>query len=62
MFNIAAIIIILVWIALGHIPNLRMNRTTIAFVGATFLILIDSIPFEAALKSINLNTIVLLFQ
>lgn len=62
MLNVAAIIIILVWIALGHIPNLRMNRTTIAFVGATFLIVIDSIPFEAALKSINLNTVVLLFS
>lgn len=62
MFNIIALIVILAGVALGHIPNFRMNRTTIAFVGATFLVAIGFIPFEEAKKSINLNTIVLLFS
>lgn len=62
MFNIIALIVILAGVALGHIPNFKMNRTTIAFVGATFLVAIGFIPFEEAIKSINLNTIVLLFS
>ena len=60
---IAAIIIIitLVGVAVGSYPWLRMNRATIALVGATLLIIIGAIPLEKAYASIDLNTITLLF-
>lgn len=51
----------LVGVAIGRWPGLRMNRATIALVGATALIAIGVIPLEAAYRAIDWNTIVLLF-
>lgn len=51
----------LVGVAVGRWPWLRMNRATIALVGATALIAIDAIPLESAYLAIDWNTIVLLF-
>jgi len=51
----------LVGVALGRWPFLRMNRATIALVGATVLIAIGVIPLEQAYRAIDWNTIVLLF-
>jgi len=39
-----------------------MNRTTIALVGATALMVTGGIKYDAALKAINLDTIILLFS
>jgi Na+/H+ antiporter NhaD/arsenite permease-like protein len=51
----------LVGVAIGRWPWLRMNRATIALVGATLLIAIGVIPLEEAFRAVDWNTIVLLF-
>jgi len=48
-------------IAVGSYPNFRMNRATIALVGAAVLIFIGAISLENAYKAVDLNTILLLF-
>ncbi len=52
----------LVAIAVGYVPKFRMNRTTIALVGATALVVSGGIDYEKALKAIDLDTIILLFS
>ncbi|HCY76972.1 MAG TPA: anion transporter [Ignavibacteriales bacterium] len=49
-------------IALGSYPTLRMNRSTIALVGATALILIGALTIDEAYRAIDINTIILLFS
>lgn len=56
----AIIVATLVGVALGRYPRLRMNRATIAFVGATLLIAGGYITLEGAYRAIDWNTIVLL--
>jgi Na+/H+ antiporter NhaD/arsenite permease-like protein len=51
----------LIGVAIGRWPWLRMNRATIALVGATALIAIGVISLEQAYRAIDWNTIVLLF-
>ncbi|HWA87411.1 MAG TPA: anion transporter [Opitutus sp.] len=51
----------LVGVAIGRWPWLRMNRATIALVGATVLMAIGAIPLEEAFRAVDWNTIVLLF-
>jgi Na+/H+ antiporter NhaD/arsenite permease-like protein len=51
----------LVGVAIGRWPWLRMNRATIALVGATVLMSFGIIPLEQAFHAIDWNTIVLLF-
>jgi Na+/H+ antiporter NhaD/arsenite permease-like protein len=51
----------LVGVAVGRWPWLKMNRATIALVGATVLIALGVIPLEQAYRAIDWNTIVLLF-
>lgn len=53
--------ITLVGVAVGRWPWLRMNRATIALVGATVLVSIGVISLEHAYRAIDWNTIVLLF-
>ncbi len=48
-------------VAVGRWPWLRMNRATIALVGATALIALGVIPLEQAFRAVDWNTIVLLF-
>lgn len=50
----------LVGVAVGRWPWLRMNRATIAFVGATLLIALGLLPLERAYRAVDWNTIVLL--
>jgi Na+/H+ antiporter NhaD/arsenite permease-like protein len=59
--HIAIVVATLAGIALGGIPGLRMNRATIAVVGATLLIATGGFTLEEAYRAIDLNTIVLLF-
>ncbi len=56
------ITLILIAIAFGHIPTLKMNRATIAFVGAVLLIGVGILNYENALKSIELHTLALLLS
>jgi Na+/H+ antiporter NhaD/arsenite permease-like protein len=58
---LAVIMVTLIGVAVGRYPWLRMNRATIALVGATALVVIGAIPLPAAYAAIDLNTIVLLF-
>lgn len=60
--NVCTIIITLLGIAIGNFPVFRMNRSTIALVGATALIIINQLSLEEASKMIDINTIVLLFS
>jgi Na+/H+ antiporter NhaD/arsenite permease-like protein len=55
------IIVTIVGVALGRYPFLRMNRATIALVGATFLIAMGAISLERAYETLDLDTLVLLF-
>lgn len=55
------VVITLVGVAIGRWPWLKMNRATIALVGATALIALGVIPLEQAFRAIDWNTIVLLF-
>lgn len=51
----------LVGVAIGRWPVFRMNRATIALVGATVLMALGVIPLERAFLAVDWNTIVLLF-
>lgn len=55
------IVIILIGVAVGRYPRLRMNRATIALVGATALIASSAIPLETAYAALDMNTLALLF-
>ncbi|GAB4528262.1 MAG: anion transporter [Anaerolineales bacterium] len=55
------IVLTLIGIAAGRFPRLRMNRTSIALVGATALILLGAISLDDAYTAIDMNTILLLF-
>ncbi len=56
------IILSLIGIAIGNFPKLRMNRATIALVGATALIAAGSLSLDEAIRAIDINTIILLFS
>jgi len=60
--SLLIITITIIGVSLGRYPILRMNRATIAFVGAAALIIIHAIPLEQAYQAIDLNTIILLFS
>jgi Na+/H+ antiporter NhaD/arsenite permease-like protein len=60
--SLLIITITIIGVSLGRYPFLRMNRATIAFVGAAALIIIHAIPLEQAYQAIDLNTIILLFS
>lgn len=55
------IVATLVGVAVGRYPWLRMNRATIALVGATLLVCLGTIGLEAAYRAVDWNTILLLF-
>ncbi len=48
-------------VAIGEYPRLRMNRTTIALVGAVALVVLGILPLDAALQSLDVSTLLLLF-
>jgi len=55
------IVVTLVGVAIGRYPSLKMNRATIALVGATLLIALGTLTLEEAYRVVDWNTIVLLF-
>ncbi len=59
----AAVVIVatLVGVAIGRWPWLKMNRATIALVGATVLVALGALTLEEAYASIDWNTLLLLF-
>lgn len=54
-------VVTLVGVAIGRYPALKMNRATIALVGAVLLIACGALPLEAAYRAVDWNTILLLF-
>jgi Na+/H+ antiporter NhaD/arsenite permease-like protein len=58
----AVIVLSLLGIAVGRLPRLRMNRATMAFTGAAFLIVLGAIPAEEAFRAVDLNTLVLILS
>jgi Na+/H+ antiporter NhaD/arsenite permease-like protein len=56
------IILTYLGLALGQFPGLRMNRATIALVGAAFLIALQVFSLEEAWRAIDVNTIVFLLS
>jgi Na+/H+ antiporter NhaD/arsenite permease-like protein len=64
-FTLWLALIVIIWtlvgVAIGRLPGLRMNRATIALVGATLLVGLGAIRLAEAFKAIDLNTITLLF-
>jgi Na+/H+ antiporter NhaD/arsenite permease-like protein len=56
------IILSIFGIALGSYPTLRMNRSTIALVGSTLLLLVGALTIDEAFRAIDINTIILLFS
>lgn len=59
--SLLLIVLTIIGVAVGRYPFLRMNRATIALVGATGLILLGAIPLERAYAALDMNTLVLLF-
>ncbi len=59
----AAVVIVatLVGVAIGRWPGLKMNRATIALVGATVVVALGALTLEEAYASIDWNTLLLLF-
>lgn len=55
------IVVTLIGVAIGRLPALKMNRATIALVGATLLIVLGVLPLEQAYRVVDWNTILLLF-
>ncbi|HVU10016.1 MAG TPA: anion transporter [Phototrophicaceae bacterium] len=62
MFWITLMIVLITYaaVALGRFPGLRMNRATIALVGAAALVLVGAITQDQAFAAIDLGTIMLL--
>jgi len=57
----AVLVATLVGVALGRYPWLRMNRATIALVGATTLVALGALTLEEAFEAIDLDTLLLIF-
>jgi len=59
--SLLVIVLTLAGVAIGRYPGVRMDRATIAVVGATVLVALGALSLEQAYRAIDLNTIVLLF-
>lgn len=55
------ILLILAAVAVGRVPGLRMNRASIALVGAVVLVFAGAMTPAAALASVDFHTLALLF-
>jgi Na+/H+ antiporter NhaD/arsenite permease-like protein len=55
------VLVTLVGVALGRYPWLKMNRATIALVGATALVALGALSLEEAFEAIDLDTLLLIF-
>lgn len=55
------IVVTLIGVAIGRWPWLKMNRATIALVGATLLVALGALSLEQAYAAVDWNTVLLLF-
>ena len=58
----AVLVLSYVGIGLGYLPGLRMNRATIALVGATFLIILGVVNLKQAWLAIDYKTMIFLLS
>ncbi len=58
----AVLVLSYVGIGLGYLPGLRMNRATIALVGATFLVILGVLNLKEAWLAIDYKTIIFLLS
>jgi Na+/H+ antiporter NhaD/arsenite permease-like protein len=56
-----AILLTYIGLGLGYLPGLRMNRATIALVGAAFLLALQLLDLSAAWSAIEYKTVIFLF-
>ncbi len=59
--SLAIAVLTLMGVAAGRFPVLRMNRATIAIVGAVAVVLVGGLSFDEAIQSVDAHTIALLF-
>src|SRR5258705_7884119 len=59
--DLVVILATYIGIAVGRVPRLRMNRATIALVGAALLILLRAIDEKQVYAAVDLGTLILLF-
>ncbi|HUZ17120.1 MAG TPA: anion transporter [Spirochaetia bacterium] len=55
------VLVSFIGIAVGRLPILRMNRASIALVGAILAVLVGGLPIESAFRSLDMGTLSLLF-
>jgi Na+/H+ antiporter NhaD/arsenite permease-like protein len=60
LLTLTAVLATYTGVAVGRVPGLRMNRATIALVGAAALVLLGALTQEQALRSLDLGTLLLL--
>jgi Na+/H+ antiporter NhaD/arsenite permease-like protein len=58
--GLVVVVATLIGVAVGRYPWLRMNRATIALVGATLLVAMGVMPLAGALRAVDLGTLALL--
>ena len=58
----AVLVLSYIGIGLGYLPGLRMNRATIALVGATFLVILGVLNLKEAWLAIDYKTIIFLLS
>jgi len=58
----AVLVLSYVGIGLGYLPSLRMNRATIALVGAAFLVVLGLVNLKEAWQAIDYKTIIFLLS
>lgn len=61
LFVLIWIVLVLAGIAVGRVPGLRMNRASIALVGAVVLVAAGAFTPGAALAAVDFHTLALLF-
>lgn len=61
LFALIWIVLVLAAIAVGRIPGLRMNRASIALVGAVVLVAAGVLTTEDAIGAVDFHTLALLF-
>lgn len=60
ILTVAIVLMTYAGVAIGSVPRLRMNRATIALVGAATLIAVGAIQEDEAIASLDIGTILLL--
>src|SRR4029434_4604718 len=58
---VAAFVASYVGLALGRVPGFRIDRTGVAIIGATLMVVMGVLPWNDAVLAVDAHTVVLLF-